>query len=187
MNRETRERLRKQAAGLSTGVTTTAPNSPAAAVVDAPKPPKPAKDTAPPAPLTAHDALVIDGTVCCACSALLNGDDRVQQTKRGRWRHVTCPARTTKPQKPKRSLAPGERDQRMIQNGRLPDEAKFSATYNAGSQRWHGTLHIRRDGILGGDWLFTNDASGVFKLLEKLDKHYREALKNQVDMGAAKE
>src|SRR5262249_18309396 len=53
--------------------------------------------------------------------------------------------------------------------GRLPDRAKFEVVYDANGTRWTGTLTI-------GDKAFTDSAGGVFKLLNRLDRQYRQSL-----------
>jgi hypothetical protein len=49
---------------------------------------------------------------------------------------------------------------------RLPDGATFCATYDAQAERWAGTLTI-------GGQVFEAEASGVFRLMEALDRLYR--------------
>lgn len=53
--------------------------------------------------------------------------------------------------------------------GRLPDGAKFEATYNAREQLWTGSLKI-------GDWHYQSSMSGIFKFFASLDALYRESL-----------
>ena len=52
---------------------------------------------------------------------------------------------------------------------RLPDGAKFEVVYDAARTQWSGTLTI-------GEKVFTGSAGGVFKLLNRLDRQYRESL-----------
>jgi hypothetical protein len=52
---------------------------------------------------------------------------------------------------------------------RLPDGAKFEVVYAASQTRWTGTLTI-------GEKVFTDSAGGVFKLLNRLDRQYRQSL-----------
>ena len=52
---------------------------------------------------------------------------------------------------------------------RLPDGAKFEVVYDATRTQWTGTLTI-------GENVFTGSAGGVFKLLNRLDRQYRESL-----------
>lgn len=52
---------------------------------------------------------------------------------------------------------------------RLPDGAKFEVVYDASRTQWSGTLTI-------GEKVFTGSAGGVFKLLNRLDRQYRESL-----------
>jgi hypothetical protein len=54
--------------------------------------------------------------------------------------------------------------------GRLPDGARYEVTYDAASQTWSGTLTVP------GRKVFSASASGVFKLLSKLDGLYRASL-----------
>jgi hypothetical protein len=60
---------------------------------------------------------------------------------------------------------------KLVSDGteRLPDGAKFEVVYDAARTQWTGTLTI-------GDKVFTGAASGVFKLLNQLDRQYRESL-----------
>jgi hypothetical protein len=52
---------------------------------------------------------------------------------------------------------------------RLPNGAKFEVVYDATKVQWSGTLTI-------GDKVFTGSASGVFTLLNRLDRQYRATL-----------
>ena len=52
---------------------------------------------------------------------------------------------------------------------RLPNGAKFEVVYDATRTQWTGTLTI-------GEQVFTGSAGGVFKLLNRLDRQYRESL-----------
>lgn len=52
---------------------------------------------------------------------------------------------------------------------RLPDGAKFEVVYVAARTQWTGTLTI------GGE-VFTGSAGGVYKLLNRLDRQYRQSL-----------
>ncbi len=52
---------------------------------------------------------------------------------------------------------------------RLPNGAKFEVVYDASQTRWAGTLTI-------GEKVFTDSAGGVFKLLNRLDRQYRQSL-----------
>lgn len=58
------------------------------------------------------------------------------------------------------------------QDSRLPDGAVFSVTYSAERTMWGGCLVI-------GSQNFQGEASGVFKLLEQLDRKYRESLEKK--------
>jgi hypothetical protein len=51
---------------------------------------------------------------------------------------------------------------------RLPDGAKFEVVYDASQTRWTGTLTI-------GEKVFADSAGGVFKLLNRLDRQYRQS------------
>jgi hypothetical protein len=55
---------------------------------------------------------------------------------------------------------------------RLPDGSTFQVRYDASTETWSGTLAV-------GEATFTASASGVFKLLEKLDRLYRVTLPEQ--------
>jgi len=53
--------------------------------------------------------------------------------------------------------------------GRLPDGAKYDVVYNAAQTQWTGTLTV-------GDKVFTGSAGGLFTLLSKLDRQYRQTM-----------
>ncbi len=55
------------------------------------------------------------------------------------------------------------------QHERLPNGAKFEVVYDASRTQWTGTLTI-------GEKAFTGSAGGVFKLLNRLDRQYRDSL-----------
>jgi hypothetical protein len=58
--------------------------------------------------------------------------------------------------------------------GRLPNRSTFNVRYDADKQEWYGTLNID----LGqSNEVFTGSAGGVFKLLQNLDKQYRDHLR----------
>jgi hypothetical protein len=52
---------------------------------------------------------------------------------------------------------------------RLPDGAEFHVVFDAAAEQWIGTLAV-------GDAIVEGEASGVFKLLELLDRLYRDAV-----------
>jgi hypothetical protein len=60
-----------------------------------------------------------------------------------------------------------ERQRGRVLRERLPDQARFEVVYDAASESWSGTLTI-------GTTTFTDTASGVFRLLEQLDRQYRD-------------
>lgn len=51
--------------------------------------------------------------------------------------------------------------------GRLPDGAKYDVVYDAARTQWTGTLTV-------GDKVFTGSAGGLFTLLSKLDRQFRQ-------------
>ena len=56
--------------------------------------------------------------------------------------------------------------------GRLPDGAEFHVAYDATMQLWSGHLTFEEAGACHS---FDGQASGVFHLLAKLDRQYRQA------------
>ena len=84
--------------------------------------------------------------------------------------------------KPKRQPHPSSPAAKDAKTGRLPDGAKFSVVYDAKAQRWSGTLEIPDAGLIGelaatgeaASGVFRASASGVFRLLSKLDADYRK-------------
>ena len=84
--------------------------------------------------------------------------------------------------KPKRKPHPSSPAAKDARAGWLPDGAKFTVTYSAEAQRWSGTLEVPDAGLLSelaasgeaASGVFRGSASGVFRLLAKLDAEYRE-------------
>lgn len=157
MNRETRERLRTQAIG-GCAATATAPPAPTAAKA-------PALAQAAPAPtkltwLCGHelDLTQLTKTRCGPCR------DKVRQEK------AAC--------KREKRDAKYQAKRIAAQNyaERLPDGARFDVTYDAATQTWSGTLVI-------GALTLTASKSGVFKLLQELDRQYREAQGQEKSSG----
>jgi hypothetical protein len=114
-------------------------------------------------------------------------EDRLDRYRKDRRKKVTdrpCKAcRERKRQEEEAALAvrKEERQKRAAESqqspkrktmggtGRLPDGAKFEVVYDATRTQWTGTLTI-------GDKVFTGSAGGVFKLLNRLDRQYRDSL-----------
>jgi hypothetical protein len=93
---------------------------------------------------------------CKACRAL----KQQQEQEAAKMRKLNKPPAT--PPKPKTKL----------QLGRLPHGACFEMNYDSASQTWSGTLTIPKPD--GKPSVVTDKASGVFRLLSKLDSQYRE-------------
>jgi hypothetical protein len=55
---------------------------------------------------------------------------------------------------------------------RLPDGARFEVVYDASRTQWRGTLTV-------GAAVFEGTAGGIFKLLGRLDKQYRNSLSGE--------
>src|SRR5262249_23487891 len=83
-----------------------------------------------------------------------------QEQEAARMRKLNKPVAT--PPKPKTNLP----------LRRLPHGARFELEYDSASQTWSGTLTIPTPG--GKPSVVTDKASGVFRLLSKLDGQYRE-------------
>jgi hypothetical protein len=82
-------------------------------------------------------------------------------------------ARRQRQQRPrKRGGGVEAHEQRMQRLPRLPDGATFAATYDAATERWAGTLTVN-------GMTFEVEASGVFRLMEALDKKYRKCPQSQ--------
>jgi hypothetical protein len=58
--------------------------------------------------------------------------------------------------------------------GRLPHGARFEVGYDAATATWFGTLAVPVPEAAPA--VFTASASGVFKLLARLDRLYRDSL-----------
>lgn len=95
----------------------------------------------------------VSGRACAAC----------REKRRQEEEAAAATRRAAKAQRAARGH--GRRDDAAH---RLPDGAKFDVSYDAGKTQWAGTLTI-------GDQVFTATAGGVFKLLERLDRQYRES------------
>jgi hypothetical protein len=65
---------------------------------------------------------------------------------------------------------------------RLPDGSEFHVAYDAGSERWSGTLTVSTP---EGSKVFEGEAGGVFRLLSALDRQYRDWLATQAAPPAA--
>jgi len=86
-----------------------------------------------------------------------------------------------KKKKPKRKPHPSSPAAKDAKAGRLPDGAKFTVTYSAEDQRWSGVLEVPHAGLLdelpasgeAASRVFRGSASGVFRLLSRLDEAYR--------------
>lgn len=78
-------------------------------------------------------------------------------------------AKVRKAEKQERQAVPTQPKMKTVRAERLPDGAKVEATYDAGRTQWRGTLTV-------GDKTFTGSASGLFKLLQRLDEQYWQTL-----------
>jgi hypothetical protein len=105
------------------------------------------------------------GQLCPACRE--QKEQEVQEAARQR-RQEKAKAKEQQPQ-------PTPRKPKQLPQ-RLPDGARFNVVYDAAKQEWSGTLTIGSD-------VFSDSASGVFALLTRLDRLYR----NQVQPIAQEE
>lgn len=74
-------------------------------------------------------------------------------------------------QRKRKPLTAQKRDKAMEHRGRLPDCSAFIVGYDALAGKWGGSLRVPPGAV------FEAEASGVFGLLEKLDRMYRKHLK----------
>lgn len=93
--------------------------------------------------------------------------------------HGDCPACRNKAREAKEQEKAAKRTQQFQarttgDEGRLPEGSGFTMTYNAEKKQWFGTLRV-------GDRLFDSASGGVFKLLQILDRMYRDSLATGVD------
>jgi len=95
---------------------------------------------------------------CKECRAL----KQQQELEAAKMRKLNKPPAT--PPKPKLKTKP------IL--GRLPHGARFELDYDSASQTWSGTLTIPTPE--GKPTVVTDKATGVFRLLSKLDAQYRE-------------
>lgn len=79
------------------------------------------------------------------------------------------------PNTPKRrdNLA-GSKNNKLAKRGRLPEGSEIHCKYDSTKEEWSGILQIV---TVSGGQVFTNKASGLFYLLERLDTMYRNWLK----------
>ena len=98
---------------------------------------------------------------CKACRERkwLEEEEAIQARKAEKKQRAEA-AKTVQPQQEKHATQHWER---------LPDGAKFVVVYDATRTQWTGTLTI-------GETVFTGSAGGVFKLLNRLDRQYRESV-----------
>jgi hypothetical protein len=145
----------------------------------------------PPPPIVAYEDVVAS---CGHPEKFGRFEDRLDRFRKDRRKKVTdrpCRAcrerkrieeeeaakvrRAEKEQRAKEAAAAGPSPRKKPfgeATARLPDGAKFEVVYEATQTRWTGTLTI-------GDKVFTDSASGVFHLLRKLDRKYRETLTSE--------
>jgi len=87
-------------------------------------------------------------------------------------------AAVAKERRQQKRLASNQQRQQAKHEQRLPDGASFQTVYDAERIQWSGTLTVRTDaGIL----TFSQQASGVFRLLIRLDQDYRNWLQHRQD------
>jgi hypothetical protein len=92
---------------------------------------------------------------------------------------VAPPADPAEP-KPKQAKKPKlskvkKLDGKQLEKGRLPNGSEIKVRYNAEVMEWHGELVVPMPPT-GEPYTFAGNASGVFKLLSKLDGMYRKIL-----------
>jgi hypothetical protein len=68
----------------------------------------------------------------------------------------------------------GRKGRVKVALGRLPHGARFAVGYDAASETWSGQLTVPVPEAAPA--IFTASASGVFKLLARLDQLYRDSL-----------
>lgn len=151
--------------------------------------PPPAKPTmhrraTPPPPIVAYE----DVTASCGHPEKFGlFEDRLDKYRKDRRKKVTdrpcraCRERKRLEEEAAARLRQAEKQKRAAEAARapkkpasdvmerLPDGSKFEVVYDASRTQWTGTLTI-------GERTFTGAAGGVFKLLNRLDRQYRESL-----------
>jgi hypothetical protein len=139
----------------------------------------------PPPPIVAYEDVIAS---CGHPEKFGLFEDRLDKFRRDRRKKVTdrpckaCRERKRLEEEEAAKARKAEKQQRAAENARsqkkqpagggterLPDRAKFEVVYDATRMQWTGTLTI-------GDQVFTGAAGGVFKLLNRLDRQYRESL-----------
>jgi hypothetical protein len=151
-----------------------------------PPPAKPIvhRKATPPPPVVAYE----DVTASCGHPEKFGlFEDRLDKYRKDRRKKVTdrpcraCRERKRLEEEAAAKVRQAERHQRAAEAarapkksagndmGRLPDGSKFEVVYDAARTQWTGTLTI-------GERIFTGSAGGVFKLLNRLDRQYRESL-----------
>jgi hypothetical protein len=136
---------------------------------------------APPPPIVAYEDVIAS---CGHSEKFGLFEDRLDKFRKGRRKKVidrpckACRERKRLEAEEAIKLRQTEKQQRAESGtkklagdgmGRLPDGAKFEVVYDATRTQWTGTLTI-------GARVFTGSAGGVFKLLNRLDRKFRQSL-----------
>ncbi len=108
--------------------------------------------------------------------------DKFRDARRAKLTDKACPACRKEAQAVKEAKERAERAERaavppkkpkgagrMNENQRLPHQSSFMVQYDAEKKMWSGALFV--NGVK-----FSGEASGVFRLLTTLDRHYRQSL-----------
>jgi hypothetical protein len=96
--------------------------------------------------------------------------DRYRKERRAKLVSRPCQACRAQRQQEEQQAAQQRRQERRRGRTlpeRLPDRSRFEVVYDAATQSWSGTLTVGTD-------TFTDTAGGVFRLLELLDRQYRD-------------
>jgi hypothetical protein len=110
--------------------------------------------------------------------------DRYREARRRKVTDRVCKACREQQQREEQEAAQRRRAERgpdegrkgraKVGLGRLPNGARFDVAYDAAAETWSGTLTIPVPEAAPA--VFTGSAPGVFKLLSKLDRLYRDSL-----------
>ncbi len=150
------------------------------------------RKSTPPPPIVAYEDVV---AACGHPEKFGLFEDRLDKFRKDRRKKVTdrpckaCRERIRLEQEAAAQVRQAEKQQRAEEArarkkppgqglGRLPDGSKYDLVYDATRTQWTGTLTI-------GEQVFTGSAGGVFKLLNRLDKQYRQSLAPPVPQDPA--
>jgi hypothetical protein len=148
-----------------------------------PKPPGGYRKGTPPPPIVAYEDVIAS---CGHPEKFGLFEDRLDKYRQGRRKKVTgrpcaacrerrrleleAEAQARQAAKQQRTSEAARSPKAPAGKGRLPDGSRFEVIYDAARTQWSGTLTVQEKA-------FTSSAGSLFKLLNKLDRLYRQGLR----------